>query len=150
MQSTPLIVRQDEGEVLNVLGVAVRFLCQSEDTRGAWSLMENLIPAGSGPPPHRHPWDEAYFLIEGEVEFRIGERIERVRAGDFVYAPAGTAHAFHGVSEAPARMLIFDAPAHAGHFFKEVDRQVRELPRDLSKLPQIGAQHGLAFLTPSN
>lgn len=86
--------------------------------------MENVIPENAGPPPHRQPWDEAYFVIAGEVEFEIGERRERVRAGEFVYAPGGTVHAFHGASKEPARMLIFDAPAHAESFFKDVDREV--------------------------
>jgi quercetin dioxygenase-like cupin family protein len=134
-----------QGEELNVLGVAVRFLCHAEETQRARSLMENVIPRDAGPPPHDHPLDEAYFVTAGEVEFQIGERRERVGAGDFVYAPAGTLHAFHGVSETPARMLIFDAPAHSEAFFKEVDHEVTELPPDLSKVPEIGARHRIRF-----
>jgi quercetin dioxygenase-like cupin family protein len=146
MKPAALIVRQGEGETLKVLGVDLRFLCRAEDTNRAWSLMENIIPENAGPPPHSHPWDEAYFVTAGEVEFQIGERRERVRAGEFVYAPGGTVHAFHGVSKEPARMLIFDAPAHAEAFFKDVDSEVTAVPRDLPKLPQIGARHGLNFL----
>lgn len=140
------IVRRGEGETLNVLGVTVRFICRAEDTHHAWSLMDNLIPRDAGPPPHSHPWDEAYFVTAGEVEFQIGDRTERVAAGDFVYAPGGTVHAFRGVSDTPAHLLIFDAPAHAEAFFKEVDREVTELPSDLSKLPEIGIRHGLHFV----
>lgn len=133
---------------LAVLGVAVRFLCRAEDTGHVWSLMETLIPLDAGPPPHHHPWDEAYFVTAGEVEFEIDGRRERVCAGDFVYAPGGTVHAFHGVSAIPARMLIFDAPAHAEAFFKDVAREVTEMPRDLPKVPEIGDRHGLHFLRP--
>ena len=148
MKRAVSIVRQGEGETLKVLGVDLRFLCRAEDTNRAWSLMENRIPENAGPPMHRHPWDEAYFVISGEVEFQIGERQERVRAGEFVYAPGGTPHAFHGVSKEPARMLIFDAPAHAESFFKDVDREVTDVPRDLPKLSEIGSRHGLEFLPP--
>jgi len=136
------IVRHNEGETLNILGVSVRFLCRAEDTHQAWSLMENVIPTDAGPPPHSHPWDEGYFVTAGEVEFQIGDQLERVRAGDFVYAPGGTVHAFRGVSKTPAHMLIFDAPAHMEGFFKEVDREVTKLPADLAKLPEIGTRHG--------
>lgn len=139
------IVRRDAGERLDALGVIVRFICRAEDTHHAWSLMENIIPQNAGPPPHQHPWDEAYFVVAGEVEFEFGERRERVGAGDFVYAPGGTVHAFRGASQTPARMLIFDSPAHAEDFFKAVDREVTEIPRDLAKLPEIGARHGLRF-----
>jgi quercetin dioxygenase-like cupin family protein len=149
MQPSVSIVRHDQGEVLEVLGVAVRFLCRAEDTGRAWSLMENVIPLNGGPPPHPHAWAEAYYVMSGEVEFQIGERHERIGAGDFVYAPGGIVHGFHGVSEAPARMLIFDAPAHAEAFFKEVDCEVAVLPRDLAKIPQIGERHGIHFLPPA-
>jgi quercetin dioxygenase-like cupin family protein len=143
--SSPLIVRRGQGETLNIVGIALRFLCRAEDTGGAWSLMENVIPENAGPPPHRHPWDEAYYIISGEVEFEIGGKRERVGTGEFVFAPAGATHAFRGVSKEPARMLTFDAPAHAESFFKDVDREIAELPRDLAKLPQIGERHGLTF-----
>lgn len=144
------ILRQGEGEVLDVLGVSVRFLCRAADTQNAWSLMENVIPLNAGPPPHHHPWGEAYLVTTGEVEFLIGTRRERVRAGDFIYAPADTVHAFHGASETPARMLIFDAPAHAELFFKDIHREVEELPRDLAKIRQIGERHAVTFLPPSS
>jgi len=36
MHASVSIVRQGEGEALDVLGVAVRFIGRAEDTRGAW------------------------------------------------------------------------------------------------------------------
>jgi hypothetical protein len=53
------------------------------------------------------------------------------------------------VSETPARMLIFDAPAHAEAFFKNVDREVAEVSHGLAKIPQIGERHGIHFLPPA-
>jgi quercetin dioxygenase-like cupin family protein len=142
------IMRRDEAEALNVLGVEVRFMCPAETTGKAFSLMENLIPKDAGPPPHTHDWDEAYYVISGAVDFEIaGERVQ-VRAGDFAYAPAGTVHAFKGATDTPARMLVFDAPAHAETFFKAVDRQVRQ-PADFPKVPAIGAEHGIHFVAPA-
>jgi hypothetical protein len=46
-------------------------------------------------------------------------------------------------------MLIFDAPAHAEAFFKDVDREVAEVSRDLAKILQIGERHGIRFLPPA-
>ena len=40
--------------VVNFYDVPLRFLCDTKDTAGAWSLMEEDIPAGHGPPQHRH------------------------------------------------------------------------------------------------
>ncbi|HEY6614975.1 MAG TPA: hypothetical protein VIZ32_10670, partial [Vicinamibacterales bacterium] len=61
-------VKAGEGNTLNVLGMPLRFLCAAEDTDGAWSLMEEDIPVGLGPPPHRHDWDEAYYVIDGALD----------------------------------------------------------------------------------
>ena len=143
------IVRPEDGEALKVLGVDVRFLCRAEDTNGAWSAMETVIAKNAGPPPHRHAWDEAYFVTAGEVAFELDGRRERVGPGAFVYAPGGAVHAFHGLSEEPARMLIFDAPAHAAAFFTAVDREQIQIPRDLPKMLEIGAKTGVEFLHPA-
>jgi quercetin dioxygenase-like cupin family protein len=140
-------VRKGDGDEMSVLGVGVRFLCHAEQTRNAWSLIETVVPKDAGPPPHDHPWDEAYYVVEGEVSFTLGARNEVVKA-DFLYAPAGTLHAFRGTSEHPARMLIFDAPAHAEAFFQEIAREVTELPRDLPKVPEIGSKHRIRFVRP--
>jgi mannose-6-phosphate isomerase-like protein (cupin superfamily) len=66
-----ITVKAGEGNALNVLGMPLRFLCNADDTEGAWSLMEEEIPVGLGPPPHRHNWDEAYYVVEGVLDFKI-------------------------------------------------------------------------------
>ena len=36
--------------------------------------------------------DEIIQIVEGEGEFRVGDRVERVKPGDVIVAPAGTPH----------------------------------------------------------
>lgn len=132
--------------MLSVLGAEVRFLCSPDATNGRFSLMEVLLPKEQGPPPHEHPWDEAYYIVEGDVRFTLGEETHLFRAGDFIYAPGGTVHSFRGASERPARVLVFDAPAAAERFFREVAREVTAFPQDLAKLPRIGERHQLRFV----
>ncbi|HSC63773.1 MAG TPA: cupin domain-containing protein [Caldimonas sp.] len=146
MQTLAPIVRSQDVAPLRVLGTEVRFLCEAESTRGAWSLMEVTLPLDAGPPPHVHDWDEAYFVIAGEVDFSVGDRRFTARGGDFVYTPGGVAHGFRGSSASAAKLLIFDAPAHAGTFFRRVDREVQSLPGDLPKVVGIGADTGIHFL----
>jgi quercetin dioxygenase-like cupin family protein len=135
-------------EPLRVLGTEVRFLCEAEHTAQAFSMMEVTLPQGAGPPPHHHDWDEAYYVADGQVRFHIDGSTRDVGRGDFIYAPAGTVHGFTGLSAAPSRVLILDAPAHAAGFFREVDREVKVLPQDGAKVPQIGLKHGIHFLPP--
>lgn len=147
MDRQQVVVRSGEGEALRVMGAGVKFLCTADRTDRQWSLMEVELPEGAGPPPHAHPWDEAYYVVAGEVAFSLSGAEQRVGAGDFVYAPAGTLHGFSGASPSPARMIIFDAPAHAESFFREVDREVKG-PADLPKVPVIGQRHQIAFQAP--
>ena len=142
------VVKQGQGEALRVMGAAVRFLCGAQQTEQAWSLMEVELPERAGPPPHDHPWDEAYYVVSGEVRFHLDGREQVFKAGDFIYAPGGTLHGFQGASTEPARVLIFDAPAHAESFFRDAEREIREMPRDLAKVPALGQRHQINFRAP--
>ncbi|HEY4645483.1 MAG TPA: cupin domain-containing protein [Steroidobacteraceae bacterium] len=142
-------VKAGEGNTLNVLSMPLRFLCDAKDTEGAWSLMEEEIPVGLGPPRHRHDWDEAYYVLEGALDFEIDGKPVRLEPGDFAYLPRNTAHAFKGASPSPTRVLIFAAPAHSSAFFEDVNREVRKVPDDLAKVPEIGQRHGIEFIPAS-
>ena len=148
MSKQASIVKQGQAEELRVMGAAVKFLCGAEKTGQAWSLMEVDLPERAGPPPHDHPWDEAYYVVSGEVCFHLDGGEQLFKAGDFIYAPGGTVHGFQGASPEPARLIIFDAPAHAESFFRDAEREIREMPRDLAKVPALGRRHQINFRAP--
>ncbi len=75
-------LKAGEGSTLNVLGMPLRFLCDADQTDGVWSLMEEEVPAGLGPPPHRHDWDEAYYIIDGALDFEMDGKPVRIEAGE--------------------------------------------------------------------
>jgi quercetin dioxygenase-like cupin family protein len=150
MHKRPLIQSHPNLQPLQVLGTEVRFLCDAEHTNNAFSMMEVTLPQGSGPPPHHHDWDEAYYVADGLVQFQIDGTTREVGRGDFVYAPAGTVHGFSGLSELPARVIILDAPAYSAGFFREVNREIKVMPEDGAKVPGIGLKHGIHFLPPAD
>ena len=140
------IVKAGERAPLDILGMPMTMLCESRETGGAWSLFEEEVPFGMGPPPHRHDWDEAYYILDGEVDFEVDGRPVKSAKGDFNYLPRNTVHGFKGASASPARVLIFAAPAHGTEFFEALNNQVRSLPEDLAKIPEIGRRHGIEFM----
>ena len=141
-----ITMKAGEGDTLNVLDMPLRFLCDAKDTNGAWSLMEEEIPSDHGPPPHRHDWDEAYYILDGEIDFEVDGQPVKSARGDFNYLPRNTVHGFKGASQSPARVLIFAAPAHGSEFFRELNDEVRNLPEDGAKIPEIGERHGIHFM----
>ena len=71
------------------------FLVTGAETGGAYFAMEAVVPPGGGPPPHIHRQeDETFYVVEGDVEFLLGDRIVIATEGDFVNVPRGALHRF--------------------------------------------------------
>jgi quercetin dioxygenase-like cupin family protein len=99
------------------------------DTGGAFTVIDDTIPPGGGPPLHiHHAHDEVFYLLEGELTFRIGDQTTRAPAGTVVFVPRGTAHAFQTVRGEPARFLVVIAPGGYEGFFVELAERVAQLP----------------------
>ncbi|MGA2209153.1 MAG: cupin domain-containing protein [Acidimicrobiales bacterium] len=114
------MLRFESGEGLRreARGSEMWFKATASDTGGRFSLMERTLPAGGRmPPAHRHAGnEEGYFVLEGAVEFRVGDDVVEGRQGTFVLVPAGEAHTFGNTSNDPARVLVLHAPALDGYF----------------------------------
>ncbi len=96
------------------------FLVTGEESGGAYFAMEALVPPGGGPPPHIHRReDETFYLLEGRVDFVLGEETITAGPGDFVNVPRGTVHCFHNSGDETARMILTFTPAGIEGFFTE-------------------------------
>src|ERR671924_1862449 len=95
------------------------FLVTGEESGGAYFAMEALVPPGGGPPPHIHTReDETFYLLEGSVEFRLGEDTVVAGPGDFVNVPRGTMHRFENTGSGTARIILTFTPAGIEHWFE--------------------------------
>src|SRR5581483_1282291 len=71
------------------LGILWSPLVSTEQARGAYSLMEQLMPAQAGPPPHVHdPGEELFYILAGELPLQLGDQVVAGRAGQLVRIPA--------------------------------------------------------------
>jgi mannose-6-phosphate isomerase-like protein (cupin superfamily) len=114
------VLRWESGQGLRreARGSEMWFKAVAAQTEGRFSLMERTLPPGGRmPPAHRHVGnDEAYFVLDGVVEFRVADDVFDGTAGTFVLVPAGETHTFGNTKEEPARLLVFHAPALDGYF----------------------------------
>ena len=101
---------------ISVAGGTYTVLVSGAQTTGRYSLVDMLVPAGGGPPPHRHDFEEMFTLLDGELEFTFRGKSHTVRAGSTVNVPANAPHAFKNVSGKTARMLCMCTPAGQGKF----------------------------------
>lgn len=119
--SAKLVHRPAEtGAMYHGPGDRYRFLVTGEETGGAYFAMEALLPQGGGPPPHTHAnEDETFYIVEGLVDFRLGERSVTAGPGDFVSVPRGEVHNFHNSRPETARLILTFTPAGIERFFVE-------------------------------
>ncbi len=104
-------VYPDGGRSIWLLGMLITFRAVSEETGGEYSLYELTLPPQLGAPPHIHHREtEAYYVLDGEVEFLKGERTVRAGVGEFVYVPRGVVHAFTNAGQEPASFLGIVTP----------------------------------------
>lgn len=94
------------------------------ETGGTLAVYEFVVPpATAGPPLHIHrSWDEAFYVLEGEMTFLIDGRTSTAPAGSFVFIPRGIPHTFWNESAAPARQVTVFNPAGIEEYFAEVSR----------------------------
>lgn len=144
------LISHEQGQRLNVLGDQQRVVLTGEDTGGRYALIENANAPGMSIPPHLHRnEDEMFYVLEGEVEFQIGEQIVRASAGTTIHLPRQTPHAFTIVGAQPARMLILLVPAGLEKYFEELSRLPSEGPPNMATVAAISARYGVEFLDAS-
>ncbi len=140
--TTITAVPKGEGDLLQVLDDHVRVLASAAQTAASYELFEVSGAEGSGPPPHTHPWDEAYFMLEGELDVAIADQVQRAKAGDFLLAPGGAVHSFR-IAGGPARFLVLTTGDGAGAFFRAMDREIGNPPPSLEAVCALAARHGV-------
>jgi quercetin dioxygenase-like cupin family protein len=142
MQS--IIVNPAGGARLRVAGDVVRLLASSEQTGGAYEIFELEGPQGNGPPPHAHPWAEAYLVTAGEVDVYIEGAKTRAEPGSFVHIPAGTTHGYRIRSQS-AKFVVITSPAGAGGYFAEIDAETAGSCEDMGKVAAVALKHGITL-----
>jgi quercetin dioxygenase-like cupin family protein len=87
-------------------------LLRSEQTDGVVSVIE-VASSGErpGPPFHRHDFDEAFYVLEGELTFRLRDEVFTRGPGELAFAPRNVPHTYGNLSGRPARALIVCTPA---------------------------------------
>ena len=105
MLDTMTFFNPDEREVKDLLaGIHARTFW-GENLMLAFVELE----AGSILPTHNHPHEQGGIVLEGALEFTIGEETRTLEPGDMYIIPGGVDHAV-AVGENPAKVLDVFSP----------------------------------------
>jgi len=128
---------------LNVLGTHVTVLASNAATQ-SYGITVQQGDAGTGPPPHSHDWDEAFYVLDGEIEFLCGEETHRCLPGTLVHVPRGTVHGFR-YGKGGGRMLeITGQNALAAQMFTAIDREIPADSVDVPKVLEVLKRNGVS------
>src|SRR5207245_9050642 len=106
----PHALSKDEGPAVWFLGTLAIIKATAESTRGAFGLIDSVIPAGFESPYHvRHAEDESFYVTEGQVTFICDGRKLKVGPGAYVFGARESTHIFSSVDMGQAKWLLLNS-----------------------------------------
>ena len=147
------------GPSVSVLGDTYRIIIGGEQTGGAYALVDMLIPPKGGPGPHSHAiFQEAFYIIDGEIKVITKEKVYTTPKGSYVNIPfKGPVHKFTNETDKTAHILCFTTPAGMEKMFLEIGKPVtadtllpipQMTPEELKRLQSIAEKYGQKLYPP--
>ncbi len=149
MSAEAVIIGPGSGQVISLRGTEIRVLSTAADCSGASSFEFRALP-GFDTGSHIHSRiEELFYVLDGKMELRAGDRITDAGPGTFACVPAGVAHAFANRGDSPARMLLVCAPSGHERYFEELAAILaREGPPDPEVIGALRARFDTTQVSP--
>ena len=94
---------------------------------------------------HLHrTYEEAFHIVEGEVEYRLGDAYVVARGGGSVIIPPGVPHCFRSVGASDARLVVIAAPAIAVDMIEEL--AFAGLGESVDRMEEILVRHNSVLI----
>jgi mannose-6-phosphate isomerase-like protein (cupin superfamily) len=146
------VLQAGEGRSFRMGPDEISVLIEGVETGGEFSMLEaSLAPGVPGPPPHIHTdgLEEIWYVLDGELDFMVGDRTIRAGRDAFAYVPAGAVHTFANPGDAPARWLGIFRPASGIAMIEEIaDAFPDDGPPDVERMMATFAKHGVEVVAP--
>lgn len=140
------IVNAHEGKKLNVLGDNMTIKLTGADTNGAFVMVEQNNPPGTGIPMHMHEnEDELFKILEGEMEFTVNGKTSLLKAGDLIFLPRKVPHTFTVMGSQNAKAIVCAYPAGLEFMFYQLS-ELPAGPPDIEKVMKICGDFGIKFI----
>jgi quercetin dioxygenase-like cupin family protein len=135
---------EDRARSLNVVGEQITVLASKGATHG-YEIFLQEGPEGSGPPPHKHHWDESFYVVKGNIEFGVGDETMTAVAGTLVHLPAGTVHWFR-FGNGGQMISMTSEGSEASALFTDVDAEISVGSPDMKKLQKVIERNGVQLV----
>jgi quercetin dioxygenase-like cupin family protein len=110
----PVVLGPGEGELIR----GNRYLA----ARPELSFLEFEVKPGDGVEPHFHKGhSDSFYVLEGEVEFHVGDEVVTGTPGTYVLAPPNVVHFFRNIGDRPVRLLNLHTPGGFAEYRRELE-----------------------------
>jgi len=127
---------------LNVVGTKVIVLAANAVTQ-SYGITLQRGDEGTGPPPHSHDWDEAFYVLNGEVEFLCEGESQLCMPGTLVHVPGGTVHGFRYGRGGGQMLEITGQGALAAQMFNAINKEIPAGSTDIPKVLEVLKRNGV-------
>jgi quercetin dioxygenase-like cupin family protein len=137
---TPILLQdRDEGIDVSFGGRDARLLLSGDESAGRYCIEDVIYaPGWETPAYHMEEAEEHWYVVEGEVEFTVGNRTETCGQGAFAFIPRNTTRALRNRGAAPVRLLQWSNPAGYDRAVQEIAQAYRANPQtDAAAVAQI-------------
>jgi len=144
-----IILRPGEARTVSLGGNQFTFMVTGEDAKGASAVEFRAAPGfDSGVHVHRSV-EEIFYVVEGEFNLQVGDRVVRGGPGSAVFVPSGARHAISNPGSTPAKMVLIISPAGHERYFEELAKLLaKEGPPDMAAIAALRKQYDHEQLSP--
>ena len=115
-------------DILAVAGDINTIVPSKEDTGGTYSFIEAKVFPGGGPAPHIQTHEhEGFYVIEGQITFKVDKQRLVAKPGTFVDVPPNVLHSFKNETDETAKLIIILSPPGLEQLFVEVGLEVSDI-----------------------
>lgn len=155
----PVVPATSESRYLWFFDTLVCVRIGIDGAREGTSVLEHHAAFGDSPPLHIHRTeDEIFYVLQGELRFRVGEGELRVGPNSAITAPKGVAHTYRVESPEGARWLTVTTRGDFERFVRTLGRPAGHMglpsrgappsPEQMAEVGRLAAAHGIDLVGP--
>lgn len=146
------IVEPNKGRQIAFAGNIHTIVVSKEDTGGGtYSFIEAKVFPGGGAIPHIQTREhEGFYVIEGQLTFKVDKQRIETKPGTFVNVPPNVLHSFKNETNEIAKLIIILSPSGMEQIFVDKGVEVSDINvkpppftnEQIQKFPSLAAKYG--------
>jgi len=137
-----VVLQNGRAAGVDLRGTRIDYLVTANHSKHC-SLFEFFVAPGFDTGAHYHTKiEETFYVLEGELNLRCGERVVHAGPGASAFVPPGVPHSFGNTATTPARILVIASPPGHEKYFDELAELVSKGgPPDPETIAKLRAKY---------